>query len=191
MIVRRTTNCARCGEAFEWIENTDLADWPRTYCSKSCRMQVNRERRTTDLANAVGTDIRLLSCVRCGIPFAWSRPNVDDADPPHYHSTTCQRAGRKARQKSQVRAGQSAPTVETARIVAQADAARELLLPAGKCTTCGKVANPTEQAAKEAKAAIERRSGHRNAVRYYQCPDGWWHWTSREATKDAYRRRVA
>lgn len=58
------------------------------------------------------------------------------------------------------------------------------------CIPCGKVACPTEDAAKDAKRAVEAATGRTNEVRYYRCPEGWWHWTRLDATLDGYRART-
>lgn len=61
--------------------------------------------------------------------------------------------------------------------------------PPTHCASCGKVACPTEDAAKVAKRAVEIATGRTNDVRYYQCSDGWWHWTRLDATLDGFRAR--
>lgn len=63
------------------------------------------------------------------------------------------------------------------------------LLPPAHCLPCDKVACPTEDAARVAKRAVEQNTGRRNEVRYYQCPEGWWHWTRMDATLDGFRAR--
>ncbi len=63
--------------------------------------------------------------------------------------------------------------------------------PPSVCVRCGKVACPTEAAAKEAKAAVQAKTGRVDEVRYYQCPDGWWHWTRVDASLDGWRARRA
>jgi hypothetical protein len=62
-------------------------------------------------------------------------------------------------------------------------------LPPTHCVPCDKLACPTEDAARATKRAVEDRSGHTNAVRYYQCPEGWWHWTRVDATLTGFRAR--
>lgn len=59
--------------------------------------------------------------------------------------------------------------------------------PPTHCVPCGKLACLTENAAKEAKRAVEQQTGRTNEVRYYQCPEGWWHWTRMDATLDGFR----
>lgn len=62
-------------------------------------------------------------------------------------------------------------------------------LPPTHCAACGKLACPTEDAARDAKRAVEAQAGRTNEVRYYQCPEGWWHWTRMDATLDGFRAR--
>lgn len=64
------------------------------------------------------------------------------------------------------------------------------LLPPTHCIPCGKVACPTEDAAKAAKRTAEIRTGRHDEVRYYECPEGWWHWTRMDANLDGFRARV-
>ena len=61
--------------------------------------------------------------------------------------------------------------------------------PPTHCIPCGKVACTTEEAAKVAKRAVEIARGRTNEVRYYRCPEGWWHWTRLDATLDGFRAR--
>lgn len=63
--------------------------------------------------------------------------------------------------------------------------------PPTHCERCGKLACVTEQAARLAKRDVEARTGHRDEVRYYECPEGFWHWTRMDATLDGYRARSA
>jgi hypothetical protein len=62
--------------------------------------------------------------------------------------------------------------------------------PPARCWPCGKLACLTEDAAKVSKRAIEARTGHIDEVRYYKCPEGWWHWTRMDATLDGFRART-
>lgn len=62
-------------------------------------------------------------------------------------------------------------------------------LPPTDCIPCGKLACPTEDAAKAAKRGVEQKTGRTNDVRYYQCSEGWWHWTRVDATLDGFRAR--
>lgn len=61
--------------------------------------------------------------------------------------------------------------------------------PVMHCLPCNKLACPTEAEAKAAKRAVEARTGRTNEVRYYRCPEGWWHWTRMAATLDGFRAR--
>lgn len=43
---------------------------------------------------------------------------------------------------------------------------------------CGKVFGLNEQDARRIVRRIEKRKGHSNPVRFYQCTYSGWHWTS-------------
>lgn len=43
---------------------------------------------------------------------------------------------------------------------------------------CGKVRSDSEKAAKRLRKKAAKIGGNQNAVRYYQCDFGSWHWTS-------------
>ena len=43
---------------------------------------------------------------------------------------------------------------------------------------CGKVRSDSLKEAKRKRRRAAKSDGSINAVRYYQCDHGWWHWTS-------------
>lgn len=194
--------CVGCGVDYEWTSRPGY-QWPTSYCTRSCKSRCSPKRRTRlDVPADAGSDVVLLICGRCETPFGWTpRPDATGTlTPPTYHSATCQKAAAVKRRKDKARAEARDETERQQRaeeqaridqIAAMSAAARELLLPAARCETCGKVANLTKEAAKDAKRAIEQRSGRTNPVRYYQCDDGWWHWTRMDATLDGFRARQA
>lgn len=194
-VLERT--CIGCGEDYQWT-STEGFQWPTQYCTRRCKRQssVRRRQRLTDPGEATEGQV-LLFCSRCGDPFAWTprtAPGESSDRPPVYCSQTCQLAIREKRKKEARRlreearterrenaaelAARQADEEHAAKVSAISAAARELLLPVTHCLRCNKVASPTEQAAKDAKRGVEARTGRTNEVRYYQCGDGWWHWTS-------------
>jgi hypothetical protein len=184
--------CIGCGSDYEWTSREGF-QWPTSYCTRSCKRKSSPKRRTKldSPDEAPDAGMILLICGRCEEPFGWT-PRAEATGTllgPTYCSQTCQSAAHNKRKKDRKRA--VAETVEdrerTNRIMAESDAARELMLMGGKCSACGKVANPTKAAAKDAKRAIEQRSGRTNEVRYYQCDDGWWHWTRMGADLETWR----
>ena len=46
-----------------------------------------------------------------------------------------------------------------------------------RCRGCQKVTAPTLADAKRIVREIRARTGESNALRYYRCPHGGWHWT--------------
>lgn len=93
---------------------------------------------------------------------------------PSYCTSACKNKAKQRRTRNRNMLGKYAPPP-----------------PPTHCQTCGKVACPTKDAAKVAKRTAEANTGHTNDVRYYQCPDGWWHWTRLDATLDGYLARTA
>lgn len=104
------------------------------------------------------------ACVVCG------RDIGHRGDSTIYCHTTCRRKAARDRRKER-----PAPLPP--------------LLPPTHCVRCDKVACPTEEAAKDAKRAVEVKTGRRDEVRYYECPEGWWHWTRMDASLDGFRSR--
>lgn len=173
-----TRTCHHCGVEYEWISEPNN-QWPTNYCTKRCKRKgsVNRRVRLQSTRDAPDGMV-LLICGRCERPFGWIVPADSTAAPPIVCSDTCRTAARKARRKARdLGPVKTVRDVERERVEAMAAAARELLLPASHCTSCGKVASPTREAAKEAKRSIEQQARRTNEVRYYECPAGWWHWT--------------
>jgi hypothetical protein len=195
----RTIVCAGCGEQYEWTSREGW-QWPTVYCTKACKRRASYARRVK-LADPeqAAPGMRLLWCARCGLPFGWTPRDPDSSSdaPPRVCGDTCRIAlavkRRKARAAEKA-AAKAVPTppppteaerlaraeeeAEATRRSEMADAARALLLPATHCVPCGKVASLTKDAAKAAKRAVEQRTGRTNEVRYYECPEGFWHWTS-------------
>jgi hypothetical protein len=183
--------CISCGQQYMWTSEPGRQR-ATIYCSKRCRRRKTPDRRVkriplTEESADAANDLALLICARCWLPFGWA-PHAESSDdsPPMYHSLSCRDAARRSRKKARAAARkpgqqetqeQREAAQDAEHIAAISAAARELLLPASHCTACGKVASPTKQAAKDAKRAIEQRANRTNEVRYYQCPDGWWHWT--------------
>jgi hypothetical protein len=192
----RTIVCAGCGEEYEWTSREGW-QWSTVYCTKACKRRASYRRRVK-LADPeqAAPGMRLLWCARCGNPFGWTpRDPASSSDaPPLLCGDTCRVAMRERRKKARLaaKADEKAARRETeaqaaeraeqeaddARRTEMAEAARALLLPATHCIPCGKVASLTKEAAKEAKRAVEQRTGRTNEVRYYECPEGYWHWTS-------------
>jgi hypothetical protein len=194
-----TRTCIGCGTDYEWTSREGF-QWPTSYCTRKCKRKSSPKRRVRlDSAEDADEGMVLLICARCEEPFGWipRAAATGHHRPPSYCSQTHADRAAEARRRARKKAAKEtvAETQRQAdererqeRIEALSAAARELLLPAARCETCGKVANPTKQAAKEAKRAIEARSGRTNEVRYYQCEDGWWHWTRMDASLDGWRR---
>lgn len=195
-----TRTCVGCGTEYEWTSREGY-QWPTSYCTRKCKRKSSPGRRVKlDSPDAqLGEGMVLLICGRCEMPFGWTPRGDGTLRPPTYHSESCAERASQQRKKDRIRAGRAqAVTAEQRKqqttdrergelIAAMSAAARELLLPASHCATCGKVASPTKEAAKEAKRAIEQRARRTNEVRYFQCPDGWWHWTRMDATLSGFR----
>lgn len=108
-----------------------------------------------------------MTCAFCEGPIPAHRPDAT------YCGKTCKRKAQERRARNRRWAQSVAPPP-----------------PPSRCGTCRKLACPTREAAKAAKRAIEVQTGHVDEVRYYECPEGWWHWTRLDATLDGYRARV-
>lgn len=194
--------CIGCGTDYRW-ESREGWQWPTSYCTRKCKRKCSPKRRTKldspGMVAADGADgMVLLLCTRCEDPFGWTPREgaTGTLRPPSYCSQTCQSAAhnkrKKLRKQAQAAIAEQRQVAEqeqkrTAQVMAMSEAARELMLPAGRCLSCGKVASPTKADAKRMKREIEAKAGRTNEVRYYECPDGWWHWTRMDASLEGWR----
>lgn len=193
--------CIGCGVDYQWTSREGY-QWPTSYCTRSCKRKSSPKRRiklgATDKVETEAAGMVLLLCARCEEPFGWSPREgaTGTLRAPSYCSQTCQGAAhekrKKLRRQAQVATAEQREHVDqeqrrAAEVTEMAEAARQLMLPAGRCVSCGKVASPTKADAKRMKREIEAKAGRTNEVRYYECPDGWWHWTRLNATLEGWR----
>lgn len=172
--------CTLCEDPFGWISTEGSSvTGPPLYCSIACKERAKRLRKKArDDERDAGRAIRRAEYEAA---VAAKQQRVANRESREGRIEEANRLRQELEQR------QRQIKNDADRITAMSEAARFLMLPAGRCTTCGKVASPTEDTAKDTKRAIERKSGRTSTVRYYQCPDGWWHWTRMGADLDTWK----
>lgn len=177
--------CVRCEAMFGWLPmQAEHGDHPPLYCSPTCSAAMHLRRRKARAEAAFALRAQRRADHEANEAAAQQRKADKAARAGRIAEANELRAALEARRRAV--AGWAHPpatpvaedVAHEAQVAALAAAARELLLPATHCPACNKVASPTKEAAKAAKRGIEQRTGRTNEVRFYECPSGFWHWTS-------------